>query len=316
MSDGSVVDVAAAVGTSTTDPSLMPPHRRQDLFVPLLGAKAPLYSSVAKYPTPDFNPIEVPRTLTETGLSGTPTDEVTPEPAGTITTDLDTITIAEVEGSYQFSRKLLLGSNPAIDRIAEAAMNRAWLADIETRLTAFFTAGANSTPAAGAYADGEGFIAAVRAAMADLASGTVFAATVVIPPAKEYEAAANANDTTGRPLLPYGPQVNSSGESGAGYESLKLQGVDVLPSPYEPANKTLLLDQAVDAAVAWITPVFNFRLEWTPSGAMGNPKVLQLTKYSGLGCWTQYQGGVIVMTNTTPLPLAGAAAGSSSAKGK
>ena len=32
-------------------------------------------------------------------------------------------------------------------------------------------------------------------------------------------------------------------------------------------------------------------------------KVLQLTKYSGVGFWSQYPGGVVLMTNTTPLAL-------------
>ena len=41
---------------------------------------------------------------------------------------------------------------------------------------------------------------------AALAAGTLYTATVVIPAAKEYQAAAAANDTTGRALLPYGPQ--------------------------------------------------------------------------------------------------------------
>ena len=73
----------------------------------------------------------VPREVSNAGLSGKPTDEVTPIAPGTITTATDTIVIDEVEGGYEFSRKLLMGSNPSIDQIAMAAMDRAWLSDVK-----------------------------------------------------------------------------------------------------------------------------------------------------------------------------------------
>jgi hypothetical protein len=131
-----------------------------------------------------------------------------------------------------------------------------------------------------------------------MAAGTLYQATVVIPPSKEYVATAEADDSTERPLFPYGPRLNSPGESDAGYQSLVVQGVPLLPGPYEPADKTLVLDQSIDAAVAWVTPVMNFRLEWTGDG---NYKVLKLVKYSGVGFWTQYMGGVVCVTNGTPI---------------
>ena len=244
----------------------------------------------------------VPRTLTETGLSGRPTNETTPIAAGDITTSADTITIDEVEGSYQFSRKLLMGSNPLIDRIALDAMDRAWLADIETRAVTYFVNGTNThTAVAADYADGTEYIALLRSQFATLAAATLYRATVVLPPAKEYVATAEADDTTGRALLPYGPQVNSVGDSSAGYAGVSVQGVPLMPGPYMPATKTLIIDQSLDAAIIFATPIMNFRLEWTPAGTAGNVKVLQLTKYSGVGFWSQYPGGVIVITNGTPI---------------
>jgi hypothetical protein len=295
--------IAAAVGETTTETALTPPRWLPDRFVPLLGAKAPLWSVVAKYGTPDFNSLEVPRTATETGLSGLPTDEITPVAPGTITTTNDTITINEVEGSYQFSRKLLMGSNPAIDRIALDAMDRAWLADIETRAVAYFTLPANSTAWGSTYADGPGFIGALRGLFAAMAAGTLYTSTDAIPATKEYEAAAAANDSTGRGLLPYGPRLNSPGSSDVAYAAAEVQGVPLWPGPYMPANKTLVLDQERNSAAAFVTPVMNFRFEsTTTSGSTTeNVKVLQLTKYSGVGFWAQYPGGIHVITNTTPI---------------
>jgi hypothetical protein len=295
--------IAAAVGETTNETALVPPRWLPGRYVPLLGAKAPLWSVIAKYGTPDFNTLEVPRTATEAGLSGLPADEVTPVAPGTITTTNDTVTIAEIEGSYQFSRKLLMGANPAIDRIALDAMDRAWLADVETRAVAFFTAAGNSTAWSSTYADGLGYIASLRALYAAMAAGTLYTSTDTLPATKEYEAAAAANDTTGRGLLPFGPRVNAPGSSEAAYASAEVQGVPLWPGPYMPANLTLVLDQEKNSAAAFATPVMNFRFESTTTAGSTteNVKVLQLTKYSGVGFWAQYKGGIHVITNTTPI---------------
>jgi hypothetical protein len=296
-------DVAAATGTTTSDPALVPNRWLPDRFVPLQGAKAPLYSALTKLGTPDFNTLEVPRTATETGLAGNPVDEVTPIAPGNITTTNDQIIINEVEGAYLFSRKLLMGSNPQIDRIALDAMNRAWLAAVEAEAVAYWVGGANThTAVAATYADGATYIAALRAQFAAMAAATLYQATDVIPASKEYVAAAEANDGSGRPLLPYGPQINAPGSSAGGYASVSVQGVPLWPGPYMTATHTLILDQSLNSAIIFATPVMDFRLEWTTDAATGgNVKVLKLVKYSGVGFWSQYPGGVILMTNSTPI---------------
>jgi hypothetical protein len=296
-------DIAAATGTTVTDPALVPNRWLPERYVPLRGAKAPLFTAVTKLGTPDFTTLEVPRTVAETGLSGRPVDEVTPITPGNITTTNDTVTIDEVEGSYLFSRKLLMGSNPQIDRIALDAMNRAWLADVETRAVTYWVNGANThTAVAVDYADGAEYLAVLRQLFAQMAAATMYQATIVLPPAAEYTVAAEAVDSTGRPLLPYGPQVNSPGESSTAFATASVQGVPVVPGPYMPPDKTVILDQSLDAAIAWTTPVMDFRLEWTTDVATGgNVKVLKLVKYSGVGFWSQYPGGVILVTNGTPI---------------
>ena len=299
--------IDAAPGTTTADPALVPPRWLPDRYVPLLGAKAPLYTALAKWGTPDFNTLELPRTLTETGLSGVPADEITPIAPGTITTGNDTVTISEVEGAYTFSRKLLMGSNPQIDRIALDAMERAWLAQIETEAVAYFQGGATvHTAVTAAYTDGPTYIAALQAQFAAMAAGTLYSPTVVIPATKEYVAASTAHDTTGRALLPYGPSMNSSGETSSGYSSAAVQGVPLMPGPYMPAKNTLILDQSRPSAVAFVTPVQDFRLEWTTDATTGgNVKLLKLVKYSGVGFWSQYIGGVVLLgPSGTGLPFA------------
>jgi hypothetical protein len=296
-------EILAATGTTTGETALVPPHWLPERYVTLKAAKAPLYSVLVKYGTPDFTTLDIPRTLTETGLSGLPTDEVTPIAPGDITTGNDTVTIVEVEGAYAFSRKLLLGSNPQIDRIALDAMERAWLADVEARAVTFFTTAANGTPVSATYADGNGYVTALRADLASGATG-LYTFTDILPPQKEYIAAATASYTSGQPTLPQPPVFNVVGDSGPGYHALHVQGIPLWPGRAMPANKSLILAQADSAACVFETPVMNFRLEWTTDATTGgNVKVLKLVKYSGVGFWSQYPGGVHIMTNTTPLPL-------------
>jgi HK97 family phage prohead protease len=296
-------DIAAAPGDTTNQPALTPPRWMPERYVPLVGQKAPLYSVLTKYGTPDFATLEVPRTATETGLSGSGADEITPIAPGTITTTNDTVTIQEVEGSYQISRKLLMGSNPAIDKIVLDALERAWLADVEARAIAFFTLPANSTAWGATYADGNGFHTALRAAMASMAADTRYTATAGIPAPKEYIAAAEADASDGRALLPYPPVINAAGESGTAYTSLSVQGVPLLPGPLMTADHTLLLDQSAASAGCYATPVMNFRFESTTTAGSTteNAKVLQFTKYSGVGFWAQHPGGIILITNSTPI---------------
>ena len=190
-----------------------------------------------------------------------------------------------------------MGSNPQIDRIALDAMERAWLAQIETEAVAYFVGGANvHTAVTAAYTDGPTYITALQAQFAAMAAGTLYDPTVVIPATKEYVAASTAHDTTGRALLPYGPSMNSSGETSSGYSSAAVQGVPLMPGPYMTAKNTLILDQSRPCAVAFVTPVQDFRLEWTTDATTGgNVKLLKLVKYSGVGFWSQYPGGVVLL---------------------
>jgi hypothetical protein len=166
----------------------------------------------------------------------------------------------------------------------------------------YFTEPTHAVQLAGAYADAAGYLSALLGEFADIATGP-FGPTDVIPARAEYVALATAVDSTGRPLLPYGPRMNAPGESAEGYAALLAQGVPLWPGRSMAADKTIILDQAADSAVAWTTPVMNFRLEWTSDNATGgNVRVLKLVKYSGVGFWTQQHEGVFCLTNSTPLP--------------
>ena len=108
-----------------------------------------------------------------------------------------------------------MGSNPQIDRIALDAMDRAWLAQVETEAVAYFVGGAAvHTAVSATYADGPTYTRALRAQMAALAAATLYQATVVVPASKEYIAAAEADDTTGRAAAALRPAGQRGGRVG------------------------------------------------------------------------------------------------------
>ena len=301
--------VMAAPGTTLTETALVPPTWLPGRYVPLLGAKAPLYTALTKLGVPDFTTLEVPRTATETGLSGIAADEVTPIAPGTITTTNDTVTIGEVEGSYEFSRKLLMGSNPQIDRIALDALDRAWLAQVETEAVTYFVGGANvHTAVAVNYTDGPTYIGRPASPVRGHEHRHPVHArrwSSRLPKSTRRLRHRQRQHRLGR-CCRTRPQFNSSGESSAGYASVAVQGIPLMPGPYMTATHTLILDQDRSSAVIFATPVMDFRLEWTTDTTTGgNVKVLKLVKYSGVGFWAQYPGGIILLTNGTPLALSG-----------
>jgi hypothetical protein len=289
--------ILAAPATTTADPAIVPPAYRPDLWTPLVAYEAPLWSTLTKVPVSDFTTLTVPRELTRTGLSTHPVDEVTPIAAGTLTTGLDSVPMQEVSGRFEFSRALAMSSNPAIDMIAMNAMDEEWLLDVETRAMAFFTATANSTAGSVTYGTGAAYLTAIRHAQAFQRAVARRRVTTMVAPAAEYVVAGDADDSTNRPLLPYGPAVNAIGESGRAIELLYVNGVPLVPQQAAVADKTLVLNDA--DAFGFATPVMQFRFEAT--GAGPDPKVLALVKYSGVGFWTRRKAGVVCLTNSTPL---------------
>lgn len=287
--------VQAAPELTTTVAEIVPVGYRPDLYVDLIDYEAPLWSAATKYPISDFTPFTIPRATTRTGLSGVPADEITPTVPGDLDVDNVTVTPVAISGSYQFSRNLALASNPAIDMIATRAMNEEWLLDVETRFTTAVLAATTDTPI-GVYADAAAYVLALRTSLATFRVQRKARADIIITADAEYGLAASADDTTKRPLLPYGPAVNSFGEASTGFEQLSLYGIPIVPHQVGlAAGNTLLIKR--DDLVAFSTPVWNFRFDAVPgAGSTMNPLVLQLSKYSGVAFWIRRASGVRQLT--------------------
>jgi hypothetical protein len=293
--------VMAAPGDTGSMAPIIPPGYRPDFWTPLIAYESPIYNAASKSPISDFTPFTIPREVSRAGLSGTPADEVTPTPPGTITANLDTVTPQMVYGSYEFSRALAMSSNPAIDMIANNALDEEWLKDIETRAVAFWSAPANHTAAAVSYDDGASFIATMRSQMAAQRVTRKAATRNTVTGTKEYMAAVAADDASDRPLLGWDGATNMYGpgtQSNAAADATIL-GVPTLPEGAAPlqANTSFLFTEG--DAVCFATPVMNFRIEYNGN----NPLVITLVKYSGVAFWTRQVLGVRMVTNGTPLPL-------------
>jgi hypothetical protein len=298
---GRHAQVMAAPGDTGSMAPIIPPGYRPDFWTPLIAYESPVYNAAAKSPISDFTPFTIPREVSRAGLSGTPTDEVTPPPPGTIGATLDTVTPDQVYGSYEFSRALAMSSNPAIDMIANNALDEEWLKDIETKAVAFWTAAGNSVPVGAAYADGAGFIAGMRSQMAAQRLTRHAPTRNIVTGSKEYAAAVAADDASDRPLLGWdgAPAMYGPGTQGNAASDATILGVPTLPEGAAPlpANVSLLFTEG--DAVCFATPVMNFRIEYNGN----NPLVITLVKYSGVAFWTRQQLGVRAVTNSTPLPF-------------
>lgn len=297
--------IEAIPGQTTGQMSeLVHPGWRPDLYVETLAAEAPLWSVAQSLPIADFTPFTLPTAGTTANLSGSPLDEITPNEPGAIDPGLVTVTPQHVMGSYQFSRDLALSSNPAVDVIAAAAMNEAWLLDVETRAAAYVLgAGNNTDSAVGVYADGAAYVKAIRKAMAETRIQRHRGISLLVSGDAEYLLAADAEDTTERPLLPWtgAQQVNAPGSTADAIEAIGIYGRALVPQGAGIADGNTVAIVAGDL-VAFATPVWNFRFENVPyvpasmiPHGMTNPLLLQLTKYSGVAFWTRQVLGVRVL---------------------
>jgi hypothetical protein len=291
--------VMAAPGDTGSMAPIIPPGYRPDFWTPLIAYESPVYNAATKSPISDFTPFTIPREVSRAGLSGTPADEVTPPAAGTIAATVDTVTPEVVYGSYEFSRALAMSSNPAIDMIANNALDEEWLKDIETRAIAFWSTAANHTAAAVNYTNGAGYISIVRQQMAAQRVTRHAPTRNVVTPTAEYSAAVGADDAADRPLLGWDGATNmyGPGTQGNAASDATILGVPTLPEGAAPltANTSFLFTEG--DAVCFATPVMNFRIEYNGN----NPLVITLVKYSGVAFWTRQVLGVRMMTNGTPI---------------
>lgn len=247
-------------GTTGNLAELVPTTNRPDMYVGNLSYSRPLFDAVSKGPLADATPFKLPKFTSASGLAGTGTEGVNPS-GGTIDLTDQTITPTTVVGLFQMTREIVSGSNPALDVIAAAEMQRAYEEEIETRIAALFNGISAATLGATGTVSGDGadLIQALKLQLATAhfrRGGNRLDRLVSEQDA--YVAAATAVDNDNRPLLPYLSVVNADGTVQAGLAGLNLAGYPMLPAWALASYSFLFASQSV---WTWNSPVQGFRFE-------------------------------------------------------
>ena len=137
----------AAAGTTATNPALVPPGYRPELYVNELEFPRPLVDAVTTAPISDATPFQVPRFVSAAGLTQDVAAEGVNPAAGTITSELVPVTPKAVSGIYDASRELVDSSagGVAIDMIAMQAIRESWSQQTEARVAAALVVPGDST---------------------------------------------------------------------------------------------------------------------------------------------------------------------------
>ena len=199
--------IAAALGTTTSNPALVPPGYRPNLFVEEIEYPRPLVEAVTTAPIADATPFHVPRFLSTAGLTQDVAAEGVNPAAGVILTELVTITPKAVSGIYDASRELVDSSTSgvAIDRVAMAAeASESWNQRPSNVLAAELIAANNGTdvdlnldPAAAVVEK------SIRRELVALANRRKAIASAALADSTTFGSLVTSDTADGRPLLPY-----------------------------------------------------------------------------------------------------------------
>lgn len=257
--------VKFATVTTGTASDVIPPGYRPDLYVTELTQGRPITNLVSRGSISDATPFTVPRFVSATGATGDHTEGTNPTD-GTLDLDTVTVTPGAVSGLFKLTREIIDASNPAIDSIALAAMRESWNQQTEQKLYAELNVDANVAVSTD-YSLGTGTDKEAIDTSRDLLARypfTRFAApSGAVIGQKVTRAFANAEDTTGRKLLPSVGAQNSAGVGNAVQQGWFVDGLPFVPAwaMTEAVGDELSLIINRQDVWVWESPLLTFRFE-------------------------------------------------------
>ncbi|WP_162606669.1 phage portal protein [Jiangella asiatica] len=263
------------VESTTSDPQIIPPGYRPDLYVGQLPQGRPLVDTVSRGTLTDATPFTVPRFVSATNATSDHTEGTNPTP-GSITFEPVTVTPGAISGLMEVTRELVDSSNPQIDAIALQAMRESYSQQCEAKVYAelngpngqggtitngFSGAGAQVFTSAGA---GLELLTTVRQALAVYPFRRFAAPTLAHLSQEATSEYAGAVGADGRPLLPSIGATNTAGLGNAVQQGWSVDGLANVPT------WSMLGNGAGDADVlgynrsdvwAWESALLTFRYE-------------------------------------------------------
>lgn len=270
---------AVAVSDPVPDGFFKSPTARTNLVNLALDRARPLASRLATVNITDATPFVVP----QTGEFSAVGDHVegTPHVAeGALTLDDAIVRPRAVSGAWRVSRELVESTNPALDRIAVAAMVRDYRRHSEAKIVAGLVAAKPTADATGITTSMD-----VRAEIVDFSAEDDEVADFLVAGRTFYATLAGEVDADGRAMLPTAGPVNALGTLKAGSTGATIDGVEVARASSLAAADAWLI-RADDVLFAE-SAVKTFRFE-EPEG----PGIIKLALWAYVASAVLNTGGV------------------------
>ncbi len=202
--------------------ALNPVQNRPELFVPNLTFNTPLQDSISVGTIEDKTSFTIPKFASASGLVGAHTEGVEPT-AGVFTATSQTITPTALSGKVEITREVWdQGGSPPADGIIWGEMLNAWYEAREARIATLLN-GLSLTEINLASATGQALVTALTNVLVDLQfvrGGNRY--TSALADGLLFKAMVNAQDTSGRNLLPVINPTNAQGQTGPGFSTVNL----------------------------------------------------------------------------------------------
>lgn len=262
----------AADSTRDTDPEIIPPGYRPEMYVGQLPQGRPLVESFSRGAIANANPFTVPKFTSATDMVDPTRNEGDTPDSGTLSLGTITVTPASKAGKFRISREMVDASNPAIDMIVAAALREDYSRKTE-QVVADLLELAAGTPTvdptistggvylATATGGGEEFIDAVVDAMAQYWFRRFAMPNRLVLGRDGYRYSATAKDTSGRYILPRVGATDTIGTGGPLRQGLDFDGLIARPAwALSTTEQDGYLFNSADAWF-WESPLLEFRFE-------------------------------------------------------
>jgi HK97 family phage major capsid protein len=266
-----------ATSTTATNPQIIPPGYRPDLFVPMLDQGRPLASALSQGVIANATPFVVPVFVSATGATAAHVEGTNPTD-GTLAFTTKTVTPGAISGLLKLTREIVDSSNPAIDQIALTAMRESYARQTEALvytllngtsgaggvITAGFVPSGAQVAFTGAAPTGKAILAKVREQLALYPFRRFGAPDRAMMSQRATTGFATAVDLQDRPLLPSVGATNAAGVGNAMTQGWFVDGLAHVPAwamtGTGDGDSDIFTLNSADAWV-WESPLLTFRYE-------------------------------------------------------
>jgi HK97 family phage prohead protease len=280
--------LTAAVETRSTLDNYVHEGWRPDMLIAAIDKGRPIVSRVGTVTLTDATPYRLPVEGEFSGIADH-TEGTAHAPEGDLTADDVLVEPGAVSGAYRLSRELIDSSNPALDRIALAAMGRDYRRVTEAKANAALEASAPASAAATTTVEGvsvaiDAFFDANTEQPDELFTGSSF-----------YSTLRQDVDGTGRPMLARVGSTNANGTITAGGTGAEVDGVELVRAYSVDAAAAYLL--ANDALHIGESAIRTFRFE-----EVEGPGVVKLALWAYFVAKVIRPAGVVRLATTDETP--------------